>query len=218
MGKKGIWKMKYDLIGKKFNRWTVLEPSHQDKFRVKYWHCICVCGKKKVVNGNSLQNGRSKSCGCLQKESARENKRHGMWGTKLYQVWAGMKQRCENKKSKAYANYDGRGIIVCLEWNDPKCFMDWALSNGYKEGLQLDRIDNNKGYSPENCRFVTPQVNECNRRNNVLLTIGNKTKSISEWSRKVGCKKDLISSRLKLGWSPESAVFTPAKKIRGVNS
>ena len=207
--------MKKDLTGIKFNRWTVLGFSHKDKFSHNFWKCICDCGEIKNISESSLKYGYSKSCGCLQKEIVSNNEIHGMWGTKIYQVWAGMKQRCENKNSKAYKNYGGRGITVCSEWNDPKCFIDWALSHGYKEGLQIDRKDNAKGYSPDNCRFITSQENESNRRNNVLLTVGNETKTLSEWSRVMGCKKDLIASRLKLGWTPETAVLTPARKIIG---
>jgi hypothetical protein len=127
-----------------------------------------------------------------------------------------MKQRCQNQKAHGYENYGGRGITVCAEWQVAKNFLDWALSNGYREGFQLDRIDTDSGYSPENCRFVTPVENECNRRNNVFLTVGNETKTISEWSRAVRCKKDLISSRLKLGWDAKKAIFTPAGAKKGV--
>jgi hypothetical protein len=211
MGQKGVWQMREDLTGKKFYRWTVLGFSHVDKCGTVFWKCVCDCKTEKAVNGRSLKNGKTKSCGCLQKETVSKLKKHGYHGTKLYAVWAGMKQRCQNPKAHEYENYGGRGVTVCTEWQDAKPFLDWALSHGYREGLQLDRIDNNKGYSPANCRFITPLENERNRRNNVFITVGNEIKTISEWSRLVGCKKDLISSRFKLGWDVEKAIFTPAK-------
>lgn len=209
MDKEGVRQMMEYLTGKKFNRWTVLSFSHKNKHRENFWNCVCECGVHKVVSGNMLKGNHSKSCGCLQKEIAANKKKHGMYKSKLYHVWAGMKQRCQNRNSKSYANYGGRSITVCKEWNDPIGFMNWALSHGYKEGLQLDRKNNSNGYTPENCRFITPRENESNRRNNVLLTVENQTKTLSEWTRLKGYKKDLIASRLKLGWTAEDAVLTP---------
>jgi hypothetical protein len=216
LGKEGVSIMKEDLTAKRYNRWTVLGFSHTDKHRTQFWNCICECGKQKVVNAAHIKTGRSRSCGCLQKETISKLKKHGQYGTKLYGVWAGMKQRCQNPKAHEYENYGGRGITVCTNWQTAKPFLDWALANGYREGLQLDRINTDKGYSPENCRFVTPAENECNRKNNVFLTVGNETKTISEWSRIVGCKKDLIYSRIKLGWDAKKAIFKPAGANEGV--
>lgn len=100
---------------------------------------------------------------------------------KLYIVWETMKNRCENPNRKKYKDYGGRGIKVCEEWHDAEIFCKWALANGYAEGLQLDRIDNDGNYCPENCRWVTPKENNRNRRNTKYLTIGGITKCVAEW-------------------------------------
>ena len=109
--------------------------------------------------------------------------KHGayMRNPKLYGVWSTMMHRCYDDKRVKYPDYGGRGIKVCKEWHDPNIFIDWAETNGYSAGLQLDRIDNNGNYSPDNCRFVTPKTNSRNRRNTKLLTINGKTKSVAEW-------------------------------------
>ena len=107
-------------------------------------------------------------------------RKHGMTNTKLYGVWSTMISRCENYNRTKYNSYGGRGITVCDEWHDSCVFLEWALLNGYQPGLQIDRIDNNKGYCPGNCRFVTPTENSRNRRNTKLLTINNETKCVAE--------------------------------------
>lgn len=115
----------------------------------------------------------------------RGNIKHGLYWKyeKLFNLWQTMKSRCENPKRDNYERYGARGITVCEEWREAKNFVEWALENGYKKGLQLDRIDNNKGYSPDNCRFVTPAENNRNRRNTKFLTIKGVTKCVAEWSR-----------------------------------
>lgn len=100
---------------------------------------------------------------------------------RLYSVWSTMMHRCYDEKRLKYPSYGGRGISVCEEWHNPNSFIDWAECNGYKNGLQLDRVDNNAGYSPDNCRFVSPKENSRNKRNTKLLTVCGETKCVSEW-------------------------------------
>ena len=100
---------------------------------------------------------------------------------KLYEVWLTMRNRCENPNREKYKDYGARGIKVCEEWHDSEVFCKWALDNGYKEGLQIDRINNNGNYEPNNCRWVTPKENSRNRRNTVFLTINEDTKCVAEW-------------------------------------
>lgn len=111
------------------------------------------------------------------------NTKHGAYKRNhtLYGVWMTMKHRCEDKKRAKYKDYGARGIKVCSDWQDPNAFIDWALANGYERGLQLDRINNDGNYCPENCRWITPKENSRNRRNTVLLTIGEETKCVSAW-------------------------------------
>lgn len=114
------------------------------------------------------------------------NARHWKHGAcyrneKLYVVWSTMLHRCENPNRTKYKDYGGRGIKVCEEWHNPNKFIDWAETHGYEVGYQLDRIDNNGNYCPENCRWVTPKQNSRNRRNTKLLTVNGETKCVAEW-------------------------------------
>ena len=157
-----------DLTGKKFGRLTVIKQDKESK-RTK-WICKCECGNIKSVYACHLKDGSSTSCGCFQKEKVKQsNSKHGYTKTSLHNRWKTMKQRCCNKNDKNYKNYGGRGITVCDEWNDFENFKNWALLNGYEQGLQLDRIDNNKGYSPDNCRWCKASVNNHNRRNTAKI-------------------------------------------------
>jgi len=155
-----------DLVGKTFGYLTVLNFEHIDKYGKAIWKCRCKCGTILNVEGNSLTSGHTKSCGCYAVESARKRMRtHGMTKTALYEVWSGMKARCNNKNNPAYKRYGNRGISVCNEWNDSfLLFYKWAINNGYKKGLMLDRTNNNGNYKPANCRFVnrsTQNLNKC---------------------------------------------------------
>lgn len=122
------------------------------------------------------------------------NFKHGayMRNKRLYGIWSTMKHRCENPKREKYKDYGARGISVCDEWKDPNRFIDWAMGNGYSNGLQIDRIDNNKGYSPDNCRWVTPKENSRNRRNTVCITVNGVQKSAVEWAGIAGISQYTI--------------------------
>lgn len=128
---------------------------------------------------------------------------HGLYphNKALFNVWETMKNRCENPKREKYKDYGARGIKVCEEWEKPIAFVEWALSNGYQKGLQLDRIDNNGDYSPQNCRWVTPKENSRNRRNTKLLTINGETKCVAEW-----CETIDISPYTVYWWIREKGV------------
>ena len=116
------------------------------------------------------------------------NTKHGLYNenSELFNVWQTMKGRCENPKRQNYKNYGGRGIKVCAEWQKAGNFVLWALTHGYTKGMQLDRIDNNGDYCPENCRFVTPKENSRNRRNTKRLTVSGETKTVVEWCEQLG--------------------------------
>ena len=111
------------------------------------------------------------------------NYKHGAYcrNMRLYSVWSTMIHRCEDPKREKYKDYGKRGISVCKEWHDPNTFMDWAFENGYSDGLQLDRVNNDGNYCPDNCRWVTPKNNSRNRRNTVFLSAQGETKSVAEW-------------------------------------
>lgn len=128
------------------------------------------------------------------------NVKHGLYKEhkELFNLWQTMKSRCENPKRENFERYGARGITVCKEWHEAKIFVEWALNNGYKKGLQLDRIDNDKGYSPDNCRFVTPSENSRNRRNTKYLTLNGETKSVVEW-----CEQKSVSCHTVYYWIRE---------------
>ena len=159
---------KVEMTGKRYGRITVISevPERSQCGEINYL-CRCDCGTEVVIVGTSLRNGSTRSCGCLLSDSTKDRSTtHGLSSDPLYRIWDGMKQRCHNSKNKAYKHYGARGIFVCEEWlNDAEAFIKWAKANGWAKGLDIDRRDNDKGYSPDNCRFVTHKVNMSNTRN-----------------------------------------------------
>lgn len=148
-------------IGKKFNMLTIKKLSHIKGKYDKYYLCRCECGNEKVIVYRSLKAGVTKSCGCLAIKTATK---HGFSNHKLYFVLQGMIERCTNSNHRAYCRYGARGISVCDEWiKDKNSFFTWAINNGYQEGLSIDRIDNDKGYYPDNCRWTTDSEQNINK-------------------------------------------------------
>lgn len=154
--------MRKDIEGLRFGR-LIAETWIPGRNK---WLCSCDCGAVKEVRTHSLTSGCTKSCGCLRREvSAQRATRHGCCGEKLYAVWNMMKQRCSNSNQHDYHYYGGRGIRVCNEWlNDYAAFRTWALANGYEDGLTIDRVNTYGDYTPENCRWITIQDQQKNRR------------------------------------------------------
>lgn len=163
-----------DLTGQRFGSVVVLERAKNNEKNEVMWLCKCDCGKKFITRARSLRSGETTSCGCLRIKHAAEaarkaNTKHGASPhrgyTKLYNTWLRMKGRCNSPTSTSYPYYGARGISVCEEWeNDFSAFRDWAMKNGYKEGLSIDRIDVNGNYCPQNCRWITMAEQQRNRR------------------------------------------------------
>lgn len=166
-----------DMTGLRFGRLVVLERAENDAQQNAQWLCRCDCGNTTIVRGGALRQGRTVSCGCVLSEASRERMKriatkHGHSDSPLYKVRQAMIERCYKPQNKAYKNYGGRGITVCDEWRDSfEAFYDWAISHGYKRGLEIDRINNDGPYSPDNCRWVTSKVNSRNTRNCVPVEV-----------------------------------------------
>jgi len=156
--------MKFEAIdrtGHRYGRLVVVERAENDKNGKAMWLCKCDCGKELVIPAVRLSAGKS-SCGCLVNNKELIYRRTHR--NKLYNQWAGMIYRCTHKNAAHYERYGGRNISVCEEWaTDYEAFANWSLENGYEKGLEIDRIDNNKGYSPSNCRWVSHMENSRNR-------------------------------------------------------
>ncbi len=200
-----------DLTGKIFGYWTVVRRAGSSKEGRKMWLCRCKCGTERAVRGYNLRNGTSKSCGCLSAEMTRERSvTHGMTQTRLYKIWNQMIQRTTNEKAQHYNRYGGRGISVCEEWKRSfEAFKEWALKNGYADNLTIDRADNEKGYCPDNCRWVTRAVQQENTSRTHFLTYKGETKSITEWAKATGIKRSVLYDRInKMGWDIERALTT----------
>ena len=200
-----------DLTGQKFGRWFVVKRAPDQITQRGYhnimWKCICECGTEKSVRGKTLLNGDSKSCGCLQRELlAQRVIKHNGFGTRLYAIWNSMRQRCNNPNHHAYDNYGGRGIKICVEWDDYSVFRDWALENGYDENASrgeftLDRIDVDKGYSPENCRWANMKEQADNRRDSIVVTYDGETHPLTVWAELLDINYPTLWKQYKQGKS-----------------
>lgn len=208
-----------NLIGRKFNMLKVEDfaEDYVDKSgkHSACWKCKCECGNIIVVQGNHLKHSHTKSCGCYQKQKVSESKKtHGMKKTRIYTIWCSMISRCNTKSSGSYKNYGERGIKVCQDWlEDFVNFYNWAITNGYKDNLYLERVDNNGDYCPENCCWRTYKEQQRNKRTNHFMTYNGETKTMAEWSEITGISYGTISYRSNvLKWSDEKALGTPVKK------
>ena len=202
-------KKKEVYIGLKVGKLTVTKclGSHNKQIE---WECTCECGNKVIHTTKQLNWGSIHSCGCGLLDMYKKIKKIDEKDRPLYIRWLMIKDRCNNPNSKVYKDYGGRGIKICPEWNnDFSAFKNWAYENGYDESLSIDRIDNNKGYSPENCRWVDSKTQGNNRRTNHCVTIDGVTKTIMQWSEEYGIKYDTIQRRIRDGWSEQDAITKP---------
>lgn len=208
--------------GIKYGRLTIVEekekyisPKGYPQRRVL---CKCECGNTHICTLNNLKNGSTKSCGCYQKELASRTKStHGMSGSRPHSIWNQMIMRCHNPKSRGFKNYGAKGITVCEKWKTFEGFWE-DMSNGYKDNLTIDRINNSKGYSKSNCKWSTPREQQNNRSNNRKFTFDGETLTMMQWARKTGLKRQTIESRLRRGWTVENALTTHIMKHSILNN
>lgn len=212
-----------DLTGRTFGRLTVvsrgieyIDAVGSKRFK---WKCLCECGNTIYVRPDHLKRGAVLSCGCLHKETAKARglanikhsgaRRTASYNeTRLYKIWAGMKQRCQSPANSSYPNYGGRGIKVTKEWEQFIPFQKWAMSHGYNNNLSIDRVDCNGNYEPENCRWADKQTQANNTRSNRYIEVNGVAHTLAEWSRISGIKAGTISRRIKRGIEPQIAIFS----------
>lgn len=195
-----------DLTGKIFYGVRVISYNSTNNQKRSCWNCKCSCGKEFVAVGSELIRGKVKGCGCKWKSI------NSLYKSRIYRIHHSMKCRCYNESSSSFKRYGARGITVCDEWLGKNGFMNfynWAMNNGYSDNLSIDRIDNDKGYSPDNCRWATPIEQSNNTSTNVKITYNNMTKTLSEWSRELNINRKTLYKRLSSGWSIERAFTTP---------
>ncbi|MBW2003019.1 MAG: hypothetical protein JRI72_00180 [Deltaproteobacteria bacterium] len=197
-----------NLTGLKFNRLLVLKQA-KSKNNKRRWLCKCDCGKLVEVITYDLTRGHTKSCGCLNKEKIRKvgksNTTHNMKKTRQYNTWSHMKSRCTNLKNKNYSKYGGRGITISKKWLTFEGFWD-DMKKGYNDNLTLERIDNNKGYCKENCKWATMKIQQNNKRNNRKITYKGQTRGVYEWAEIINISPQLLHWRLKNKWPLEKAL------------
>lgn len=199
-----------DLVGKKFGKLTVISFNKKEKGHY-YWNCICDCGKECVKDGDRLRRLETKSCGCYRADRVTT---HGKHNSRIYRIWRDMKTRCSCPSAKAYERYGGGGINYIVEWEDFEPFYNWAINNGYKEGLTLDRIDYNGNYEPKNCRWATVKTQCRNTRVNKLITYKGETHCVAEWAEILGINQKLIYDRLRKNWTIEKVFETQLLRKR----
>lgn len=208
-----------DLTGQTFDRLTVIKLSRDvktgNRYR-KYWLCKCECGNTKEVRTDSLTSGNVRSCGCIKKEQDRENlvknHRHKMSGKRLYSIWQKMKDRCYNPNVRSYKDYGARGIKICDEWIVPDNFFQWALSNGYREDLTIDRIEVNGNYGPSNCKWSTAKEQARNRRSNIEVEYQGKKMTLIEAAEKSNISYKVLNARYRRGARGEG-LFLPVQEF-----
>ena len=190
-----------DLSGMRFGRLTVLDLEHIDYNSIYFWRCKCDCGNEVIVRNTSLNNGTTTSCGCCRnEETSKRFTKHGLCNHPLYVVWEDMRRRCIREYDCAWRRYGGRGITVCDEWShDFKPFYDWAIENGWKPGLSIDRKNNDEGYSPWNCHWVDKVTQANNRSSNKLVEYAGETRTIAEWATILDINYFTLRARINRG-------------------
>ena len=212
-----------NFIGKKYGKLKIVSLSYKKQKYTKsgrkdgflyYFNCICECGNYIDVNLHDLTSSHTQSCGCYQKtQVSKKNKIHGLTTSSIFHIWTSMKQRCLNPNNKAYKNYGGRGITICDDWkNNFITFYDWAMNNGYKENLSIDRIDNDGNYQPDNCRWVTRKEQNRNYRKNINVIYENTEYCLKDLSVKLNINYKYLHKKYKKGMKIEDIISAYAKR------
>jgi len=197
----------HDLTGVRFGRLVAVRRAVGDWPKPRFI-CVCDCGNEVIARSVSLKNGQKASCGCLIFT------KNGMSNRRVYNVWWGMLERCEKPSAKGYSRYGARGIRVCDRWHDFSAF--YADMGDPPPNMTLDRVDNERGYFPENCKWSSHYEQARNKRSTVLLTFNNETMCVKDWARKLGFNQSTLSQRYRKGWSAEKILTTLTKRMQDV--
>lgn len=203
-----------DLTGQRFGRLEVLGYAYSLS-NGAYWSCQCDCGNRKTILGSSLRRvGNTQSCGCLRKEvSATRSTIHGLFNHRFYQTWVLMRQRCYNRDNPNYADYGGRNIVVCEEWDDPVVFIAWTDTQfPVPVGFTLHRKNNDLGYSPSNCEFASDSAQARNKQTtHWVLFQGCKISLVELAEQHSLLNYNTVKARLRRGWTAEDSALVPLK-------
>lgn len=201
-----------EFVGKKINNLTIVKDLRWPT-RDRAVLAQCICGKVKVYLLNNIERGRSKSCGCSQVRPIT----HGLSKHRLYWIFTSMSDRCKNTKARFYHRYGGRGIKICSEWeHNFKKFYDWAIQNGWQEGLEIDRINNDGNYEPSNCRWATDKEECRNRSTNKIIEFNGEKRCVAEWCELHNITQQVFYKRRKRGWDIKRALESPLMKNKFV--
>lgn len=200
------------FLGKKVGKITIVEYLGKIKKEKgdnhRFWLGKCECGKNIYLRQTDILKETRKSC----PKCNRSSYKHGMTNTRLFHIWQNMRGRCYCKTNYDYKDYGNRGIKICDEWEyEFLNFYNWAINNGYSDELTLDRIDNEKDYCPENCRWSTAKFQSNHKTNNVYYTFKRKTQTSKQWCDEYGISQTTFIDRLKRGWTLEQALTIPTK-------
>lgn len=196
-----------DLTGQTFGKWTVLKKATSNNKHI-LWKCKCSCGTERLIDGYALRKGLTRSCGCSKDKRTK---------TRLYRIWVGILDRTTHSNRPRAYDYIDRGITICEEWKNWETFKEWAIKNGYTDTLSIDRINNNDGYYPENCRWTDSKIQSRNKRNNIIVTINGESHVLSDWCKILGLSRESVKSRIKYGLTPYQALTIPFIKGKRIN-
>lgn len=203
-----------DISGKRFGR-LVAQHRVGDETDGARWLFQCDCGRTKVIRSKDVRRGATSSCGCISSENttARNTKHgHAKRGrlSPEMMTWVGMMSRCEYRNGTAYDRYGGRGITVCARWRSFAAFLEDMGER--PPGTSIDRIDNDAGYSPENCRWATASEQARNKRNTLMLEHDGQTLPLATWAERTGINYGVLARRISLGWTPERVITQPVRR------
>jgi len=206
-------KQKYFIdIGDRFSRLKVIAITKNKDNRTRY-KCECDCGNVVCVEARFLFNGDSMSCGCFARETfIKRNTKHGGSKTRVYKIWEGMKARCNNSNNPSFEYYGKRNISICDEWEKEFMnFYSWAMSNGYRDDLTIERINNDGNYEPSNCKWATPKEQNNNTRHNRIVEYEGNKFNLTQLSEKYNIPFSVLKHRLNKNWGINVAIKTPVR-------